>query len=125
MGNFKEEATKAGAFVGVGAGLGVLEGGWLGVVGFGPTIGFAVPAVAVGAIFGAVGYAGYKFYESITESDSKKKTEKSLHKLIKELSLTAKVLKSTEDIKQHEDLYKITSVLRSELKRWRKKGRWI
>lgn len=70
----KSEVKTAGAFIGTGAGLGALNGGAFGVVGFG--LGIALPVVAVGATVGVLGYAGYKFLQSCEKEEPKKPPKK-------------------------------------------------
>lgn len=61
-GKNKEELKKAGTFVGVGAGVGLLKGGAIGIAGFGSAIG--IPLVVVGAVAGLTVYGACKAYQS-------------------------------------------------------------
>lgn len=67
----KKEIKKVILFVGSGAGIGALKGGALGVVGFGPAIGIAVPLVIVGATGGGLVYGAYKFFQSCKKKKRK------------------------------------------------------
>ena len=70
-----KEYSKAGAFVGVGAGVGLIEGGAVGVAVAGTA--FGVPLVIAGATVGLAGYGLYKASEAVLkETKNEKKTDK-------------------------------------------------
>lgn len=70
-----KECLKAGAGACVvsctGLGIWLLKGGLFGVVGFGPSIGLSVPAIAIYSTTGLAVYGGYKFFQSCKEEPKK------------------------------------------------------
>ena len=72
----KTEFTKASAFIGAGAGAGLIKGGALGVAFGGTAVG--VPLVVAGAGIGLAGYGAYKAGQAIYKDLKGKKPKKPL-----------------------------------------------
>ena len=70
----KKERNKFGAFVGVGTGAGLIEGGSLGVAMVGTA--FGVPLAVAGAVAGVAGYGAYKAGEAFYKNKKKKEKDK-------------------------------------------------